>query len=54
MGIKVAKFGGSSVSDAIQLAKVKKIVESDSDRKYVVVSAPGKRFNEDNKITDLL
>lgn len=54
MGTKVAKFGGSSVSDAIQLAKVKKIVESDPDRRFVVVSAPGKRFNEDNKITDLL
>ncbi|HVI41347.1 MAG TPA: aspartate kinase [Anaerovoracaceae bacterium] len=54
MGIKVAKFGGSSVSDAIQLAKVRRIVESDPDRKIVVVSAPGKRFNEDNKITDLL
>ena len=54
MGIKVAKFGGSSVSDAIQLAKVKKIIEADPDRKFVVVSAPGKRFNEDNKITDLL
>lgn len=54
MGVKVAKFGGSSVSDAIQLAKVKKIIEADPDRKYVVVSAPGKRFNEDNKITDLL
>ena len=54
MGTKVAKFGGSSVSDAIQLAKVKKIVESDPDRWFVVVSAPGKRFNEDNKITDLL
>lgn len=54
MGIKVAKFGGSSVSDAIQLAKVKKIIESDPDRRFVVVSAPGKRFNEDNKITDLL
>ena len=54
MGIKVAKFGGSSVSDAIQLAKVKKIVDADPDRRYVVVSAPGKRFNEDNKITDLL
>ena len=50
----MAKFGGSSVSDAIQLAKVKKIVEADSDRRYVVVSAPGKRFNEDNKVTDLL
>jgi aspartate kinase len=54
MGIKVAKFGGSSVSDAIQLAKVKSIVEADPDRRFVVVSAPGKRFNEDNKITDLL
>ena len=54
MGIKVAKFGGSSVSDAIQLAKVKNIVEADPDRRFVVVSAPGKRFNEDNKITDLL
>jgi len=54
MGIKVAKFGGSSVSDAIQLGKVKKIVEADPGRRFVVVSAPGKRFNEDNKITDLL
>ena len=54
MGIKVAKFGGSSVSDAIQLGKVRNIVEADPDRKYVVVSAPGKRFNEDNKVTDLL
>jgi len=54
MGIKVAKFGGSSVSDAIQLAKVKSIVEADPDRRFVVVSAPGKRFHEDNKITDLL
>lgn len=54
MSIKVAKFGGSSVSDAIQLAKVKNIVESSPDRRYVVVSAPGKRFDEDNKVTDLL
>lgn len=54
MGIKVAKFGGSSVSDAIQLAKVKEIVEYDPDRRYVVVSAPGKRFSDDTKITDLL
>ncbi len=54
MGIKVAKFGGSSVSDAIQLAKVKRIVEATPERRFVVVSAPGKRFNEDNKITDLL
>jgi aspartate kinase len=54
MGIKVAKFGGSSVADAIQIEKMKRIIESDPDRKYVVVSAPGKRFEGDNKITDLL
>lgn len=54
MGIKVAKFGGSSVADGIQLTKTKEIIESDSDRKYIVVSAPGKRFDGDNKITDLL
>ena len=54
MGIKVAKFGGSSVADGIQLAKMKEIVNADEGRKYVIVSAPGKRFNGDNKITDLL
>jgi len=54
MGVKVAKFGGSSVADAIQLSKVKNIIQADADRRYVVVSAPGKRFSEDNKMTDLL
>lgn len=54
MGIKVAKFGGSSVADGIQLTKTKQIIEADPDRRYVVVSAPGKRFEGDNKITDLL
>lgn len=54
MGIKVAKFGGSSVADAIQLTKTKEIIEADKDRKYIVVSAPGKRYDQDNKITDLL
>ncbi len=54
MGIKVVKFGGSSVADAIQLKKVKRIIEADPDRKFVVVSAPGKRFDDDSKITDLL
>ena len=54
MGLKVAKFGGTSVADAIQLAKVKGIIESDPERRYVVVSAPGKRYSDDNKITDLL
>ncbi|MDR0570216.1 MAG: aspartate kinase [Clostridiales Family XIII bacterium] len=54
MGVKVAKFGGSSVADAIQIEKLKNIVEADPERRYVVVSAPGKRFDGDNKITDLL
>lgn len=54
MSIKVAKFGGSSVADAIQINKIKKIVNEDNDRRYVVVSAPGKRFSADSKITDLL
>ncbi len=54
MGIKVAKFGGSSVADGIQLTKTKQIIEQDPDRRYIVVSAPGKRFDGDNKITDLL
>ena len=54
MGIKVAKFGGSSVADGIQLIKTKQIIEQDPDRKYIVVSAPGKRFDGDSKITDLL
>lgn len=54
MGVKVAKFGGSSVADGIQLEKMRKIIASDPDRKYIVVSAPGKRFDGDNKITDLL
>lgn len=54
MGIKVAKFGGSSVADGIQLTKTKEIIREDPDRKYIVVSAPGKRYEGDNKITDIL
>ena len=54
MGIKVAKFGGSSVADGIQLTKTKEIIRNDPDRKYIVVSAPGKRYEGDNKITDIL
>ena len=54
MGIKVAKFGGSSVADAIQIQKVKRIVEADPERRFIVPSAPGKRTPEDKKITDLL
>lgn len=52
--LKVVKFGGSSCADATQFAKVKSIVQSDPARRVVVVSAPGKRFKDDHKITDLL
>lgn len=52
--LKVVKFGGSSLADAGQFAKVKKIIESDESRRIVVVSAPGKRCSDDHKITDLL
>ncbi|MGF6948874.1 aspartate kinase [Neobacillus sp. B4I6] len=52
--MKVVKFGGSSLASGKQIEKVFKIVVSDSERKVVVVSAPGKRFSEDNKVTDLL
>ncbi|MBP3915581.1 MULTISPECIES: aspartate kinase [unclassified Clostridium] len=50
----VTKFGGSSLADSIHFKKVKNIIESDSDRKYVIPSAPGKRFSKDFKVTDLL
>ena len=52
--IKVCKFGGSSVANASQFEKVKKIVESDKTRKFVVTSACGKIDKNDHKITDLL
>ena len=54
LGIKVAKFGGSSLCDAEHFRRVKAIVESDPDYCYVVPSAPGKRFDADEKTTDLL
>jgi len=50
----VCKFGGSSVADAIQFRKVKYIIEGNSERKIVVVSAPGKRNPQESKLTDLL
>ena len=52
--LKVLKFGGSSMADAKQFEKIRKIVQSDPARRVVVVSAPGKRFKEDHKVTDLL
>lgn len=50
----VAKFGGSSLADSKQIAKVKDIIKSDSRRKYIIPSAPGKRDSKDHKVTDLL
>lgn len=50
----VAKFGGTSLADAGQFKKVRDIVLSDPRRRYVVASAPGKRFDNDIKVTDLL
>jgi aspartokinase len=52
MGIRVCKFGGSSVADAEQLRKVRGIIEARPDRRFVVPSAPGKRFKDDEKVTD--
>ena len=52
--MKVVKFGGSSLADAGQLKKVADIIMSDSERRIVVVSAPGKRSDDDIKVTDLL
>ena len=52
--MKVVKFGGSSLDSATQLGKVLNIVKSDSERKFVVVSAPGKREQSDTKVTDAL
>ncbi len=52
--IKVAKFGGSSLADEYQFEKVKKILDSEDERKFVVVSACGKANEDEHKITDLL
>ncbi|WP_100066146.1 aspartate kinase [Miniphocaeibacter massiliensis] len=50
----VVKFGGSSLANSEQFKKVKKIVESDKRRRFVVPSAPGKSYPDDTKVTDLL
>ena len=52
--LKVTKFGGSSMADAGQYRKMRDIVTADRGRRVVVVSAAGKRFKDDHKITDLL
>ena len=50
----VAKFGGTSLADAGQFAKIRQIIAEDPDRRFIVASAPGKRFEGDVKVTDLL
>ena len=52
--MKVVKFGGSSLASGAAFARVKEIVMADDERRVVVVSAPGKRSSDDNKVTDLL
>lgn len=51
---KVVKFGGSSLASANQFKKVGDIIRSDKGRRYVIPSAPGKRFSDDTKVTDML
>lgn len=50
----VAKFGGTSLADAGQMRRVREIIEADPSRRFIVVSAPGKRDESDVKVTDLL
>ena len=54
MSLKVVKFGGSSLADATHFRQVASIIKSDPSRRFVIPSAPGKRFSEDVKVTDLL
>lgn len=54
MELKVVKFGGSSLADAAHFQKVAGIIRADDARRYVIPSAPGKRFDGDEKVTDLL
>ena len=54
MQTKVVKFGGSSLADAAQFRKVAAIIKAEPERRYVVASAPGKRFSDDIKVTDML
>ena len=51
---KVVKFGGSSLANAEQFKKVGAIIREEESRRYVVPSAPGKRFSGDTKVTDML
>ena len=52
--VKVVKFGGSSLASAEQYKKVGNIIRAEESRRFVVPSAPGKRFSDDTKVTDML
>ena len=54
MAVKVVKFGGSSLADAEHFRLVASIIKSDPQRRYAIPSAPGKRFPNDTKVTDML
>ena len=54
MSVKVLKFGGSSLADAAHFRQVADIVKAEPERRYVVASAPGKRYGTDTKVTDML
>ena len=54
MSLKVVKFGGSSLADAEHFRQVASIIKADKNRRYVIPSAPGKRFPDDEKVTDML
>ena len=54
MKLKVVKFGGSSLADADHFRQVSKIISTDPSRRFVVASAPGKRYSDDEKVTDML
>ena len=54
MQLKVVKFGGSSLADADHFRQVASIIKAEPSRRYVIPSAPGKRFSADTKVTDML
>lgn len=54
MSVTVCKFGGSSLADGNNIKRVEAIVNADPSRRFIVVSAPGKRYSGDIKVTDML
>ena len=54
MNTKVCKFGGTSMANSDNINAIANIIESDKERRFVIVSAPGKRNSNDIKITDML